>query len=282
MPVSRHARLTARILWLWAVCLLVFLYLPIAMLVVLSFNQGRAVGLPFRGFTLDWYGTALSNPILMGAVWNTVMVAAIVALGATVIGTMAAFPLVRGGIRHPGAARVMATMPIMLPGMLLGLGILIFLRRVLGIDLSLGTVVVGHLVFTTPFVILIVAARLQGFDRSLEWAAADLGATPRRTVRHIILPLIWPAILAGALISVTLSIDEFIITFFTVGPQMTLPIYIYTQIKFGVTPEVNAIATLLLVVTLGALLVGAVGVRAARRVRGRSGRVPGPATDGGP
>jgi ABC-type spermidine/putrescine transport system permease subunit II len=279
MPVSPHARLTRRLLRGWALLLLVFLYLPIAMMVLLSFNSGRVVGLPFQGFTLHWYETALSNPILMGAVWNSVMVALIVAVLATIVGTMAAFPLVRAGIRYPGAARVVATMPIMLPGMLLGLGILIFLRRVLDLDLSLGTVVLGHLVFTTPFVILIVAARLQGFDSALEWAAADLGATPRRTVRHIILPLIWPAILAGALISVTLSIDEFIITFFTVGPQMTLPIYIYTQIKFGVTPEVNAVATLLLVATVGLLVAGSIGVRVGHRVRGR-GR--GSAQDGAP
>jgi len=267
MPVSPHARSMRRMLRAWAAFLLVFLYLPIAMMVLLSFNEGRVVGLPIRGLTLDWYRSALSNPILMGAVLNSLIVAVVVAVLATIIGTLAAFPLVRAGIRYPGAARVVATMPIMLPGMLLGLGILIFLRRILDMDLSLVSVVLGHLVFTTPFVILIVAARLQGFDHYLEWAAADLGATPRRTVRHIILPLIWPAILAGALISVTLSIDEFIITFFTVGAQMTLPIYIYTQIKFGVTPEVNAIATLLLVATVALLVLGAITVRVGRRVR---------------
>ena len=101
-----------------------------------------------------------------------------------------------------------------------------------------------------PFVVLIVASRLQGFDRALEWAAADLGASPRQAIRHIVLPLISPAILAGALISVTLSIDEFVITWFTVGAQPTLPTYIYTRIKFGVTPEVNAVATIMLVATL--------------------------------
>jgi ABC-type spermidine/putrescine transport system permease subunit II len=155
----------------------------------------------------------------------------------------------------------------MLPGMLLGIAILIFLRRVLDMQLSLMTVVAGHLVFTVPFVILIVAASLQSFDRNLEWAAADLGADGRRTVRHIILPLIWPSILAGALISVTLSIDEFVVTFFTVGPQLTLPIYIYTQIKFGVTPEVNAIATLMLATTLGLIVLGMALVAVRRRLR---------------
>jgi hypothetical protein len=112
------------------------------------------------------------------------------------------------------------------------------------------TVIAGQLVVTVPFVVLIVASRLQSFDRKLEWAAADLGASPRRTLRHVVLPLIAPAILAGALICITLSIDEFVITWFTVGNQLTLPTYIYTKIKFGVTPEVNAVATVMLVATL--------------------------------
>ncbi|HKZ92396.1 MAG TPA: ABC transporter permease [Candidatus Limnocylindrales bacterium] len=272
MPVSPYARLTRRLLWLLAALVMGFLYLPIVLLIVFSFNEPRTPGLPITGLTLDWYEEALTNRVLLEAVWNSILVAVLVAVLATVIGTMAAFPLVRGRIRYPGAARVFATLPIMLPGMLLGIAILIFMRRVLDLQLSLLTVVAGHLVLTVPFVILIVAARLQGFDRNLEWAAADLGADGRRTVRHIILPLIWPAILAGALISVTLSIDEFVVTFFTVGPQLTLPIYIYTQIKFGVTPEVNAIATLMLAATLGIVLLGA-GLLAMRRRlrRGREG-----------
>jgi ABC-type spermidine/putrescine transport system permease subunit II len=160
----------------------------------------------------------------------------------------------------------------MLPGILLGIGMLIFFRRVLNLELSLWTVIAGHLVFTTPFVVLIVAARLQGFDRRLEWAAADLGANPRQTLRHVILPLISPAIAAGALISVTLSIDEFIITFFTVGPQSTLPLFIYTQIKFGVTPEVNAVATVLLVATLVVLLGSGLILSSGRRFLKRGPR----------
>jgi spermidine/putrescine transport system permease protein len=269
MPVSPYARVTRRLLWAAAGLVLVFLYLPIAFMILLSFNEARTVGLPMTGFSLDWYGRALNNRLLIDAVWNTVAVAIGVSVLATVIGSMAAWVLVRGRIRYPGAARVVATMPIMFPGMLLGIGILIFLRRVLDLDLSLYTVVAGHLVFTTPFVILIVAARLQGFDRDLEWAAADLGADARAVIRHIILPLIWPAVAAGALISVTLSVDEFIITFFTVGPQLTLPIYIYTQIKFGVTPEVNAIATMLLAATLGLLLFGSAVLAARRRISAR-------------
>jgi ABC-type spermidine/putrescine transport system permease subunit II len=154
----------------------------------------------------------------------------------------------------------------MVPGVLLGVGLLVFLAGVLKLRLSLLTVVAGHLVLTMPFVVLIVSARLQGFDRRLEWAAADLGASPARTLRHVVLPLIAPAIVAGALISVTLSIDEFVVTFFTIGSQLTLPIYIYTQIKFGVTPEVNAVATLLLGATIAAFAAGSLAASGLRRV----------------
>ena len=245
--------------------------LPIAFLVLFSFNEPRTPGLPIVNLTLHWYEVAAGNSLLLEAVKNSIIVAAAVAFLATLIGTMAAFPLVRGGIRHPDAVRILATMPIMLPGILLGIAMLIFFRRVLDLELSLLTVIAGHLVFTTPFVVLIVAARLQGFDHRLEWAAADLGASPRQALRHVILPLISPAIVAGALISVTLSIDEFIITFFTVGPQVTLPLYIYTQIKFGVTPEVNAVATVLLLSTVALLFGSGLVLRVGRRLMKRRG-----------
>ena len=246
----------------------VFLYLPIVALVLYSFNDSPVPNL-WRGFTLKWYEAMLGNRVLLGALWNSLTVAAIVGVLATTIGTMAAFVLVRGAIRRPNAARIVYTMPIMVPGVLIGVALLIFLSRVIHMPLSLVTVVAGHLVFTVPFVVLIVAARLQSFDRALEWAAADLGASPRRAIRHIVLPLIAPAILAGALISVTLSIDEFIITWFTVGAQATLPTYIYTQIKFGVTPEVNAVATVLLAVTLAFLGLAALTLSRGRALSGR-------------
>ncbi len=272
MPVSPYARPTRWVLWLWAAAIFVFLYLPIGFLVLFSFNEPRTPGLPIVGLTLHWYEVAAGNSLLLEAVRNSIVVAIVVAGIATLIGTMAAFPLVRGGIRHADVFRIVATMPIMLPGILMGIAMLIFFRRVLDLELSLLTVIAGHLVFTTPFVVLIVAARLQGFDRRLEWAAADLGASPRQALRYVILPLISPAIIAGALISVTLSIDEFIITFFTVGPQVTLPLYIYTQIKFGVTPEVNAVATVLLIATIGLLFGAGLVLRAGRLIRRRAAR----------
>jgi spermidine/putrescine transport system permease protein len=268
MPVSPVAQQTRGCLGLFAGATLAFLYLPIAFLILFSFEKADTPGFPITGLTLHWYEAMLGDSAIKTALLNSLEVAAIVAILSTVIGTMTAFPLVRGGIPFPGTARLLFTLPIMFPGVLLGLGLLVFITAI-GIKLGLHTVVAGHLVFTTPFVVLIVAARLQGFDRRLEWAAADLGASSRQTLRHIILPLIAPAIIAGALLSVTLSIDEFVVTFFTIGPQLTLPLYIYTQIKFGVTPEVNALATVLLVGTLGVFAVGSVFLSRARRFRRR-------------
>jgi spermidine/putrescine transport system permease protein len=272
MPVSPHGRLIRWIFRSWGAVILGFLYLPIAFLILFSFEDSKVIGLPWTGFSTRWYEGLPENTQLLSALGNSIQVAIVVAVLATLIGTMAAFPLVRAGLRFPNVVRILVTMPIMLPGILIGIALLIFLTRAFGMQLSLLTVVLGHLVFTTPYVVLIVGARLQGFDKALEWAAADLGATPARTLRHVILPLIAPAIMAGALISVTLSIDEFICTFFLIGPQLTLPIYIYTQIKFGVTPEVNAIATILLFATLGAFAIGALVYSQGRRLLRRPGR----------
>ena len=267
MPVDRHARRTRRLLALLVTLVILFLYLPIAFLILFSFETSQTPGLPITGLTLRWYEAMLKDRIIQQAVLNSVIVAAVVAVIASIIGTMTAFPLVRARLRFADTARLLFTMPIMIPGVLLGIGLLLVFRRVLDVDLSLVTVIAGHLVFTTPFVVLIVSARLQGFDRRLEWAAADLGANGAATLRHVILPLISPAIVAGALLSVTLSIDEFVITYFTVGAQPTLPLYIYTSIKLGVTPEVNAVATVILVGTLLAFAVGSLILSGGRRLR---------------
>jgi spermidine/putrescine transport system permease protein len=272
MPVSRFARPISWALRLWFAALIAFLYLPIVFMIAFSFDDSSTPGLPIQGPTLRWYDVMLNNRQLLRAVGNTITVAAVVAILATIIGTMAAFVLVRGGIRYRNATRVAFMLPIMVPGVLIGVSLLIYFARAADLQLSLLTVIAGQLVVTVPFVVLIVASRLQGFDRALEWAAADLGASPRQTIRHIVLPLIAPAILAGALISVTLSIDEFVITWFTVGSQPTLPTYIYTQVKFGVTPEVNAVATIMLVATLLIFGIASVALGRARRLTGRRRR----------
>ena len=172
------------------------------------------------------------------------------------VGTAAAFSLVRSRLRFRTGFRIAFTLPIMIPGVLIGVSLLSFLRQGLGVPLSTETVVIGQSVYTTPFVLLIVAARLEGFDRSLELAASDLGANAVRRFRYVVLPLIGSAVFAGALFAFTLSLDEFVITFFIIGAQVTLPIYIYTQIKFGITPAINAVATLLIVTSLGITALG--------------------------
>ena len=274
MPVSPHAGVTRWTLRLWFAALVAFLYLPIAFMIIFSFDEGATPGLPITGFTLHWYDEMLGNRQLLRAVANSVTVAAVVAVLSTIIGTMAAFVLVRGGIRYPSVTRIAFTLPIMVPGVLIGISLLIFFARAADLPLSLATVTAGQLVVTVPFVLLIVASRLQGFDRRLEWAAADLGATPRQTIRHIVLPLIAPAILAGALSRVTLSIDEFVITWCTVGNQPTLPTYIYTRVKFGVTPEVNAVATVMLLATLLTFGIASVALGRARRWSRRARLAP--------
>jgi len=277
MPVSRYAGLTRWGLRLIFAFLMLFLYLPIVFMVAFSFDASQTPSFPIQGPTLHWYDVMINNRQLLSAVGNTISVSLIVAVLATIIGTMAAFVLVRGRLRYPNGIRIAFTMPIMVPGVLIGISLLIFFSRAVHANLSLMTVIAGQLVVTVPFVVLIVASRLQSFDRKLEWAAADLGASPRRTLRHVVLPLIAPAILAGALICITLSIDEFVITWFTVGNQLTLPTYIYTKIKFGVTPEVNAVATVMLVATL--LIFGIASVvlgRGRRRLPGRRRRAATP------
>ena len=161
----------------------------------------------------------------------------------------------------------------MLPGLLIGVSLLSFFTSVLHAQLSNQTAVIGQAVYTTPFVILVVAARLEGFDRSLERAASDLGANTWQRLRYVVLPLIGPAIFAGALFAFTLSLDEFVITLFLIGGGNTLPIYIYTQVKFGITPEINAIASLLIAASLGLSAIAFLlpsGIRRLRRRRWRA------------
>jgi ABC-type spermidine/putrescine transport system permease subunit II len=176
----------------------------------------------------------------------------------TVVGTAAAFPLVRSKLPFRDGIRIIFILPIMIPGLLIGVSLLVLFVSTFHWQLSPETAVIGQSVYTTPFVILLVSARLQGFDMSLERAAADLGANAFQRLRRIVLPLLLPAIIAGALFAFTLSLDEFIITYFLIGGANTLPIYIYTQIKFGITPEVNALASVLLAgsLTLLALAFG--------------------------
>jgi spermidine/putrescine transport system permease protein len=269
METSGRARLTRSAFVLYGLLGYAFLYTPVLLLAFFSFNKSAAGNLPFTGFTFKWYGDLFRDYLVIDAFKNSLLVAAATSLVSTIIGTAAAFALVRTRLRFSEFLRVFFVLPMMIPGLLIGFALLVFFASLLRLSLSLETVVIGHVVMTTPFVVLVVATRLAGFDRRLEWAAADLGANPGATFRHVTFPLILPGILAGALFAFTLSLDEFVITLFTIGPQTTLPLYVFSQVKFGVTPKINALATLLL---LGSVLILMIGFYALARLGKPSGK----------
>jgi spermidine/putrescine transport system permease protein len=265
--VSRRARLARAGIRSYTALIYLFLFAPIVLLVVLSFNASRFGGLPITGWTTHWYQVMWGDYQIHQALSTSLSLAAQVTALSTLIGTMAAFPLVRAPIRFRHGLRLAFVLPVMIPGLLIGVSLLVLFTSVLHLRLSTQTAVIGQTVYTTPFVLLIVAARLDGFDTRLERAASDLGAGPFRRILHVVLPLTAPAILAGALFAFTLSLDEFIITLFLIGGHNTLPIYIYTQVRFGITPEINALATLLLAGSLtiaGLAFVLPGGIRRAR------------------
>jgi spermidine/putrescine transport system permease protein len=262
--VNPRARLFRIILSAYGLGIYVFLFAPIAVLILLSFNASTVVGFPMAGFTTDWYSKLSHDAIILGALEKSLIVAFWVTVLSTAIGTVAAFPLVRANIKNRGGVRVFITLPIMMPGLLIGVAILVLATNVLHIQPSLQVAVIGQTVLATPFVILVVSSRLEALDRNLELAAADLGAGPLQRILFVVLPLIYPGIIAGALIALTLSLDEFVVTNFIIGADQTLPIYIYNQLKFGITPEVNALATLML---LGTLVVAGVTFGALYLVR---------------
>ena len=254
METSGRGRLTRSAYILYGILGYTFLYVPVLLLAFFSFNKSPAGNLPFTGFTLHWYADLFRDYLVIDAFKNSLLVAAFTSLLATAIGSAAAFALVRAHVRFTEFLRVFFVLPMMIPGLLIGIALLVFFSSTLNLPLSLATVTIGHVVMTVPFVVLVVASRLVDFDRRLEWAAADLGASPVATFRYVTLPLIAPGILAGALFAFTLSLDEFVITLFTIGPQTTLPLYVFSQVKFGVTPKINALATLLLIGSITILM----------------------------
>lgn len=254
METAGRSRWTRRLFLLYGIVGYAFLYVPVLLLALFSFNESAAGNLPFTGLTLKWYAALFRDYLVIDAFKNSLMVAGATSLLATIIGTAAAFPLVRASFRFKEALRIAFILPIMIPGLLIGISLLVFFASLLNVPLSLGTVIVGHVVMTTPYVVLVVSARLVGFNRYLEWAAADLGADTWRTFQHVTFPLILPGILAGALFAFTLSLDEFVITLFTIGSETTLPMYVFSQVKFGVTPKINALATILLLASVTILV----------------------------
>lgn len=233
-----------------AALILAFLYLPVVVLVVFSFNDNVVTTLPLRGFTLGWYERMFANADMMAAIRNSFYVAGMATGLALLIGVPAAFALDRADFPGKTPFRRLVMLPLALPGIITGISML-NLFRVLGFNLSLETVIMGHGTALTAIVVTQVYARLQRFDRRLEEASSDLGGRPWQTFLLVTLPNIRSALIGSALLTFTLSFDEIPVTFFLTGRDNTLPMYIYSTLRRGITPEINAIGTIIVLVSLG-------------------------------
>ena len=248
----------------WIVYL--FLYLPIFVVILFAFNSATVATADWEGFSFRWFGIALDDDVVQTTLANSFIIAIPNAILATAFGTMAALGLQRVGKRVRGAFDVLTYMSVIVPEIVIALATLVMfatsfdtLNKWFGIKLSLGypTVIAAHVLFNLSLVLLIVRARLSGMDRTFVEASADLFATPWRTFVQITFPQLLPAIVAGFLLSFTFSFDDYVITTFVSGPgSSTLPLFIFGQVKRGVTPETNAVATMMLAVTMALLLVG--------------------------
>ncbi len=226
-----------------------YLYLPIVILIVFSFNENRQATI-WTGFSLDWYRVVLGNDDILAAAGNSLIVATTATLIATFAALLAALGMARGRFRGQDAVNATIAFPLVIPEIVTAVATLLFFV-VLGIQLGLTTVIIAHTVFCIPFAYLPIRARLEGMDRALPEAAADLYANEVQAFRRITLPLLWPGILSGAMLSFIISLDTFTITYFVAGPgATTLPVYIFGMIRIGITPEVNAISALMMVVSI--------------------------------
>ncbi|MBX4860485.1 ABC transporter permease subunit [Rhizobium bangladeshense] len=239
-----------------------FLYLPIVLLVIFSFNESKLVTV-WGGFSTKWYVSLLSNQGLLDAAWVTIRVGLLSATAATILGTMAALTLVRytrfrGRMLFSG----MIYAPLVMPDVITGLSLLLLFVAI-GFDRGFWTITLAHTTLTMCFVAVVVQSRLLSFDQSIEEAAQDLGAPPVRTFFEITLPIIAPAVLSGWILAFTLSLDDLVIASFTSGPgATTLPMRIYSRVRLGVTPEINAVCTILIaIVTVGVICASVVTKR---------------------
>jgi spermidine/putrescine transport system permease protein len=251
----------------WTAAVYLFLFVPIITVVVFSFNASRLVDV-WSGFSLKWYGTAWTDPSILDALKTSLIVATVNALLAVCFGTLAAIGLQRVGHRLRGVFETLVYGTIVTPEIIIAIASLLFFVTI-NIDLGIPTIIVTHVVYNTSIVALIVRARLAGMDRTLEEAAQDLGATPIRTIWRITVPLLYPAILAGGLLAFTFSFDDFVLTFFVSGAtSTTLPLKIFSMLRFGVSPVINAVATVMLIVTLASIFTASLLVR--RNSRGEA------------
>jgi spermidine/putrescine transport system permease protein len=229
--------------------MMALVYLPILLVIIYSFNESKISSI-WDGFSLKWYAELFKDKSMFEALLNSIVLATLSSLAAAVIGTLGAVGMTRVKLRSKGIVEYISTLPIMIPEIILGIVFLLFFS-LLGLPFGMTTLVIAHTAFSIPYVYLLVKARLVGMDKSLPEAARDLGASQARVFLDITLPLIMPAILSGMLLAFAMSLDDVIISVFVTGVNVnTLPIKIYTQLKTGVTPKINALCTLMFAVTL--------------------------------
>ena len=260
-PLDYLARWPLR---LWLVLVTLFLYAPLATLVAFSFNESRR-NIVWTGFTLDWYRQVFNDSSLLEAFANSLTIAAISTVASVILGALVAVACWRFRFPLKPAFEGALALPIVVPEICMGVAMLVFFSRVMPWPadmpwpLNLGAIVIAHISFSFPFVAVIVRARLSSFNHELEEAAKDLGASEWRAFFDVLVPHMRPALIAGALLAFTLSLDDFVITFFTAGPDtITFPVKVYSMVRFSVTPEVNAASTLLIVLTV---VLTAIGLR---------------------
>jgi spermidine/putrescine transport system permease protein len=244
-----------RLLSAYAVLVYFFLFLPIVILIIFSFNADRR-NFNWTGFTLNWYPTLFANDAILKALGVTLQVAAIAVLASVVLGTFMGLGLARIGRRWRAPMEVLLLLPMVTPEIVMGISLLLFFAQVFGGQGSFTQISIAHITFCISYVAVIVRARAIGLDPHLEEAARDLGASAWSAFRHVTMPLLAPAIAAGGMIAFALSFDDLVITSFNAGVgSSTLPLYIYSKIRFGVTPEINAISTIIVAVTAVAILI---------------------------
>jgi spermidine/putrescine transport system permease protein len=242
-----------RFLRLYAVAIYAFLFIPILVVVLFSFNETKSLQ-AFSGFSLQWYEAFLDDESLRESLFVSLRIALITMVVSTTLGTMLAIGLVRAKTRWSPAANILMLIPLVTPEIVAGISALLIFSQ-LGIQLSFWTVVLAHITFSISYVTIVVRGRLATMGDEVEQAAMDLGATRWQSVRLVLIPNLWPAIVAAGLLVFALSFDDFVLSFFTTGEDaQPLPVRIWSAIRFGVSPEINAIGTLMMVVSLAAVL----------------------------
>lgn len=254
-----------KLLFVYAGLVLLFIYSPMAVLIAYSFNSSKRFSLAWQGFTFDWYGAVFKDRVLVDSTINSFYVGIAATILAVVLGVAASFVFIRRDFRGKSGFSLMLVAPYLIPGTLFGLALLMFFSQI-GFTRSLVTVALAHTTLVTPLVFTVVSAGLAGFDRNLEEAAQDLGANGAQVLRHVTFPILMPSIVIGALFAFTISIDEFIVAFFAIGNQNTLPLAIWSAMRYGGSPKLNALATLIFVFSFAtAIAAEMVFARNARR-----------------